>query len=135
MCVWVFFFPGEGLCVRCSCVCYLASLHLCHFPFTQSPCCIQSSSPRSPRSPCSQRDTSKVSRSFSSRPESQGGQANQEHSEKVLLNLEEVKVRGRRNMSTVSFHLLVVNRLNLFYAPGCLFMMVFSVSHINQGNA
>ena len=38
-------------------------------------------------------------------------------------------------MSTVSFHLLVVNRLNLFYAPGCLFMMVFSVSHINQGNA
>ncbi|XP_073346039.1 katanin-interacting protein isoform X2 [Pagrus major] len=56
---------------------------------------MESSSPRSPRSPCSQRDTSKVSRSFSSRPESQGGQANQEHSEKVLLNLEEVKVLRR----------------------------------------
>ncbi|KAM9336090.1 katanin-interacting protein [Symphorus nematophorus] len=56
---------------------------------------MESSSPRSPRSPCSPRDTSKVSRSFSSRPESQGGQANQEHSEKVLLNLEEVKVLRR----------------------------------------
>ncbi|XP_076615806.1 katanin-interacting protein isoform X1 [Chaetodon auriga] len=56
---------------------------------------MESSSPRSPRSPCSPRDTSKVSRSFSSRPESQGGQASQEHSEKVLLNLEEVKVLRR----------------------------------------
>lgn len=93
------FFLGEGLCVRCSCLYYLASLHLCHFPIIQSPCFIQSSSPRSPRSPCSPRDTCKVSRSFSSRPESQGGQANQELSEKVLLNLEEVKVsRRRRNI-------------------------------------
>ncbi|XP_047464632.1 katanin-interacting protein isoform X2 [Mugil cephalus] len=39
----------------------------------------------SPRSP----------RSFSSRPEGQGGQANKDHSEKVLLNLEEVKVLRR----------------------------------------
>ncbi|XP_051274601.1 katanin-interacting protein isoform X1 [Dicentrarchus labrax] len=46
---------------------------------------MESSSQRSPRSPCS----------FSSRPESQGGQANQELSEKVLLNLEEVKVLRR----------------------------------------
>ncbi len=104
--MWVFFL-GEGLCVRCSCLYYLASLHLCRFPFIQSPCFIQSSSPRSPRSPCSPRDTCKVSRSFSSRPESQGGQANQEHSEKVLLNLEEVKVSGRRrNMYTVLLHLV-----------------------------
>ncbi|KAM3591703.1 uncharacterized protein V6R79_006053 [Siganus canaliculatus] len=56
---------------------------------------MENSSPRSPRSPCSPRDASKVSRSFSSRAESQGGQANQEHSEKVLLNLEEVKVLRR----------------------------------------
>ncbi|XP_017274072.1 katanin-interacting protein isoform X2 [Kryptolebias marmoratus] len=48
---------------------------------------------RSPRSPRCQKD--KVSHSFSSRPESQGGQANQEHSEKVLLNLEDVKVIRR----------------------------------------
>ncbi|XP_039990940.1 katanin-interacting protein isoform X1 [Xiphias gladius] len=53
---------------------------------------MESSSPRCPRSPCSPRDTCKVSRSFSSRPESQ---ASQEHSEKVLLNLEEVKVLRR----------------------------------------
>ncbi|XP_040923070.1 katanin-interacting protein isoform X1 [Toxotes jaculatrix] len=56
---------------------------------------MESSSPRSPRSPCSPRGACKVSRSFSSRPESQGGQASQEHSEKVLLNLEEVKVLRR----------------------------------------
>ncbi|KAM6964331.1 katanin-interacting protein isoform 2-T2 [Tautogolabrus adspersus] len=56
---------------------------------------MESSSLHSTRSPCSPRDISKVSRSFSSRPESQGGQANQEHSEKVLLNLEEVKVLRR----------------------------------------
>ncbi|XP_038585886.1 katanin-interacting protein isoform X1 [Micropterus salmoides] len=56
---------------------------------------MEPSGPRSPRSPCSLRDTSKVSRSLSSRSESQGGQANQEHSEKVLLNLEEVKVLRR----------------------------------------
>ncbi|XP_047232859.1 katanin-interacting protein isoform X1 [Girardinichthys multiradiatus] len=53
---------------------------------------MESSSLHSPRSPRCQRDTSKVSRSFGSRPESQEGQANQEHSEKVLLSLEEVKV-------------------------------------------
>ncbi|XP_078793926.1 katanin-interacting protein isoform X4 [Oryzias latipes] len=52
------------------------------------------SSPRSPHSPCCQRDPCKVSRS---KPESQGGQASQEHAEKVLLNLEEVKVL-RRNL-------------------------------------
>ncbi|XP_042364417.1 katanin-interacting protein isoform X2 [Plectropomus leopardus] len=56
---------------------------------------MESSSPRSPRSPCSPRDTCKVPRSFSSRHDSQGGQANQEHNEKVLLNLEEVKVLRR----------------------------------------
>ncbi|XP_068439224.1 katanin-interacting protein isoform X1 [Clinocottus analis] len=56
---------------------------------------MESSSPRPPRSPCSPRDTCKVSHSFSSRHESQGGQANQEHNEKVLLNLEEVKVLRR----------------------------------------
>ncbi|XP_078146747.1 katanin-interacting protein [Centroberyx gerrardi] len=56
---------------------------------------MESSSPRSPRSPCSPRDTCKVSRSFSSRAESRGGQVNPEHSEKVLLNLEEVKVLRR----------------------------------------
>ncbi|KAM4524710.1 katanin-interacting protein isoform 1-T1 [Odontesthes bonariensis] len=56
---------------------------------------MESSSPRSPRSLCCQRDACKVSHSFSSRPESQGGPANQEHSEKVLLNLEEVKVLRR----------------------------------------
>ncbi|MED6253070.1 hypothetical protein ATANTOWER_021781 [Ataeniobius toweri] len=53
---------------------------------------MESSSLHSPHSPRCQRDTSKVSRSFGSRPESQEGQANQEHSEKVLLSLEEVKV-------------------------------------------
>ncbi|KAK5601205.1 hypothetical protein CRENBAI_002762 [Crenichthys baileyi] len=56
---------------------------------------MESSSLHSPCSPHCQRDTSKVSRSFSSRPESQEGQANQEHSEKVLLSLEEVKVLRR----------------------------------------
>uniref|UniRef100_A0A3P8S539 Katanin interacting protein n=1 Tax=Amphiprion percula TaxID=161767 RepID=A0A3P8S539_AMPPE len=56
---------------------------------------MESSSPRSPRSPRCSRDPCKVSRSFSSRPENQGGHANQEHSEKVLLNLEEVKVLRR----------------------------------------
>ncbi|XP_029312207.1 protein KIAA0556 isoform X3 [Cottoperca gobio] len=56
---------------------------------------MESSSQRSSRSPCSPRDTCKVSRSFSSRHEGQGGQANQEHNEKVLLNLEEVKVLRR----------------------------------------
>nr|XP_043869354.1 katanin-interacting protein isoform X1 [Solea senegalensis] len=56
---------------------------------------MESSGPRSPRSPCSPRDTCKVTRSFSSRSESQGGQASQEHNEKVLLNLEEVKVLRR----------------------------------------
>ncbi|XP_029978131.1 protein KIAA0556 isoform X2 [Sphaeramia orbicularis] len=56
---------------------------------------MESSSPRSPHSPCSPRDTCKVSHSFSTRPDSQAGQSNQEHSEKVLLNLEEVKVLRR----------------------------------------
>ncbi|XP_069373177.1 katanin-interacting protein isoform X2 [Paralichthys olivaceus] len=56
---------------------------------------MESSNPRSPHSPCSPRDTCKVTRSFSSRPESQGGQTSQEHSEKVLLNLEEVKALRR----------------------------------------
>ncbi|XP_032429779.1 protein KIAA0556 isoform X2 [Xiphophorus hellerii] len=45
------------------------------------------------RSPC--RDSSKLQRSFSCRPEVQGGPANPEHSEKVLLSLEEVKVLRR----------------------------------------
>ncbi|XP_035002049.2 katanin-interacting protein isoform X3 [Hippoglossus stenolepis] len=56
---------------------------------------MESSSLRSPRSPCSPRGTCKGTRSFSSRPESQGGQTSQEHGEKVLLNLEEVKVLRR----------------------------------------
>lgn len=85
---------------------------------------MQSSSPRSPRSPCSPRDARKVSRSFSCRPESQGGQASQEHSEKVLLNLEEVKVSSYRNTHTVSLHLVKVacgevNHLNLFESLRC----------------
>ncbi|XP_029383143.1 protein KIAA0556 isoform X2 [Echeneis naucrates] len=56
---------------------------------------MESSSPCSHRSPRLPRDTGKVSLSFSSRPESQGGRVSQEHSEKVLLNLEEVKVLRR----------------------------------------
>lgn len=54
----------------------------------------QSSSLRSPRSPHSPRDLCKGSRSFSSssRSEGRGGQTSQEYNEKVLLNLEEVKV-------------------------------------------
>eukprot|EP00066_Takifugu_rubripes_P013036 XP_011602302.1 PREDICTED: uncharacterized protein KIAA0556 homolog isoform X3 [Takifugu rubripes] len=47
----------------------------------------------SPCSPCSPGDTTSVLHSFSS--ESQAGQTNQDHSEKVLLNLEEVKVLRR----------------------------------------
>lgn len=98
VCVWVCVRMcvcgrGEELCVRSSCLYYLASLHLCHFP----PLCkhfvsTQSSSPRSPHSPCSPRDSSKLSR--------QAASANQEHNEKVLLNLEEVKVSGRRMIFT-----------------------------------
>ncbi|KAM9424231.1 katanin-interacting protein [Pholidichthys leucotaenia] len=53
---------------------------------------MESSSPRSPRSPRCPRNTCKVSHSFS---ESQGGPTTQELSEKVLLNLEEVKVLRR----------------------------------------
>lgn len=56
----------------------------------------------SPCSPCSPGDTTNVPHSFSSRTESQAGQTNQEHSEKVLLNLEEVKVSGRRVPYAVS---------------------------------
>ncbi|XP_077958631.1 katanin-interacting protein isoform X1 [Gasterosteus aculeatus] len=50
---------------------------------------METSGPRSPRSSC------RASHSFGSRHESQGGQANPEHNEKVLLNLEEVKVLRR----------------------------------------
>ncbi|XP_054605101.1 katanin-interacting protein isoform X3 [Nothobranchius furzeri] len=56
---------------------------------------MERSSLRSPCSPRSQRDACRVSRSFSSRAECQEDQGNQEHSEKVLLNLEEVKVLRR----------------------------------------
>lgn len=59
-------------------------------------CCVQRSGQRSP---C--RDSSKLQRSFSCRPEVQGGPANPEHSEKVLLSLEEVKVRNRLNLVRV----------------------------------
>ncbi|XP_028264447.1 protein KIAA0556 isoform X2 [Parambassis ranga] len=52
---------------------------------------MESSSPRSPRSPCCPRDSCKVS----CKSESQGSQTNQEHNAKVLLNLEEVKVLRR----------------------------------------
>ncbi|XP_068610713.1 katanin-interacting protein [Brachionichthys hirsutus] len=50
---------------------------------------MERSGTHSPRSPCSLRD------SFSSRSERQGSQENQENSEKVLLNLEELKVLRR----------------------------------------
>ncbi|KAM8836946.1 katanin-interacting protein isoform 2-T2 [Spinachia spinachia] len=50
---------------------------------------MENSSPGSPRGSC------KASHSFSSRHESQGGQGNPELNEKVLLNLEEVKVLRR----------------------------------------
>ncbi|XP_078478463.1 LOW QUALITY PROTEIN: katanin-interacting protein-like [Lampetra planeri] len=53
---------------------------------------MESSSARSPPSPCFPTDTCKILGSFSSRPETQGGDAHQEHNEKVLLSLEEVKV-------------------------------------------
>ncbi|XP_061562619.1 katanin-interacting protein isoform X2 [Phycodurus eques] len=56
---------------------------------------MESSGPRSPRALCSPSDTCMLSRSFGTRPESQAGQASQEHGEKVLLNLEEVKVLRR----------------------------------------
>ncbi|CAM9158646.1 unnamed protein product [Lampetra planeri] len=52
---------------------------------------MESSSARSPPSPCFPTDTCKILGSFSSRPETQGGDAHQEHNEKVLLSLEEVK--------------------------------------------
>lgn len=59
-------------------------------PSLPSLCSIQSS----PCSPCSPGDTTSGLHSFSS--ESQAGQTNQDHCEKVLLNLEEVKVNRRR---------------------------------------
>lgn len=70
-------------------------------PFSISPflCFVQSS----PCSPCSPGDTTIVPHSFSPRNESQAGQHNQDHSEKVLLNLEEVKASGRRVPTTVNF--------------------------------
>lgn len=58
------------------------------FSISPSLCFIQSS----PCSPCSPGDSTSVSCSFSSRTETQVGQTNQDHTEKVLLNLEEVKV-------------------------------------------
>lgn len=85
------------------------------FSFMQSPGFSQSSSARSPRSPCSPTDTCKVLGSFSSRPESQGGQTNQEHNEKVLLNLEEVKVSRKRNVYMLSW-----DAVNHLFVP-CLF--------------
>ncbi|XP_061823519.1 katanin-interacting protein isoform X2 [Nerophis lumbriciformis] len=51
---------------------------------------METSGPRSPRAPRSPRDNYKHPR-----PESEGDQANQDHNEKVLLNLEEVKVLRR----------------------------------------
>ncbi|KAM9774277.1 katanin-interacting protein isoform 2-T2 [Syngnathus typhle] len=56
---------------------------------------MESSSPRSPRALCSPRDTCALSRSFTSGTHNQAGQGSQEHGEKVLLNLEEVKVLRR----------------------------------------
>lgn len=98
--VWVFLFLGQGLCIRCSCLYNLASLCCCYFSFMKSVCSTQSSSVCSPHSPRCQKDTCKASRSFSSRPESQGGQGSQDHAEKVFLNLEEVKVSmGCRDLS------------------------------------
>lgn len=89
ICVWV--------CV-CACLCVGGSFsRLCQmqlpelFSISPSLCFTQSS----PCSPCSPRDSTSVSRCFSSRSETQVGQTNQDHSEKVLLNLEEVKVSGR----------------------------------------
>ncbi|XP_051927947.1 katanin-interacting protein isoform X2 [Hippocampus zosterae] len=45
---------------------------------------MESSGPHSPGAPCSPRDSCALSRSFSSRPHNQAGQASEEHSEKVL---------------------------------------------------
>ncbi|KAM4623791.1 katanin-interacting protein [Polymixia lowei] len=56
---------------------------------------MERSSPRPPHSPRSPREACKVTRSFSSRGESRGGPAEPEPSEKVLLNLEEVKALRR----------------------------------------
>ncbi|XP_077407033.1 katanin-interacting protein isoform X2 [Vanacampus margaritifer] len=57
---------------------------------------MKSSGPDSPRAPRSPRDTCALSHPFSSRPQNQAGQpGSQEHGEKVLLNLEEVKVLRR----------------------------------------
>ncbi|XP_061665648.1 katanin-interacting protein isoform X2 [Syngnathoides biaculeatus] len=54
-----------------------------------------SCSPRSPRALCPPRDTCMFSRSFGTRPDSPAGQASQELGDKVLLNLEDVKVLRR----------------------------------------
>lgn len=75
-------------------------------------CFIQSS----PCSPCSPRDSTSVSCSFSSRAETQEGQTNQDHSEKVLLNLEEVKVSGREIVIFV--HQIGTDLLNVSDAAG-----------------
>ncbi|CAB1337902.1 unnamed protein product, partial [Coregonus sp. 'balchen'] len=58
---------------------------------------MERSSPRSPHSPHSPQDSCKVSRSFGSRADGRGGsQAEPEHqSERVLLNIDEVKVLRR----------------------------------------
>lgn len=85
------------------------------FSISPSLCFIQSS----PCSPCSPRDSTSVSRPFSSRSETQVGQTNQDHSEKVLLNLEEVTVsdRGAPSWRTVvdarSVSLTLSNTLSL----------------------
>lgn len=56
---------------------------------------MERSSPRSPHSPRSPRDACKVSHPFSSRCEGRGSQASPEHNERVLLNIDEVKVLRR----------------------------------------
>lgn len=72
------------------------SLHDLHLTLLcLRPVPLQRSSPRSPRSP--PRDSCKVSRWFGSRADGRGGsQAEPEHqSERVLLNINEVKVRDQ----------------------------------------
>lgn len=71
-----------------------------------------------------------MTHSFSSKPEIQGGKGNKEHNEKVLLNLEEVKVR---NMPTSLFrHVKVV--WDAVSTSWLFVLTVFSGSNTNQVN-
>lgn len=84
-----------SVCVKCSCQSGFAWLYLTLLCIHPIP--LQRSSPRSPHSPHSRQESCKVSRSFGSRADGRGGsQAEPEHqSERVLLNINEVKVRDQ----------------------------------------